>query len=377
MSLDHLSDDDYDRLARLVAGEGDASERAETERWADEDAGRRAALVEMKAAWDIPLPDRSWNVDAAWKKVAAGLPAVDSERTAPARRVAEKVIPIASHRRWWQDGARLMQIAAAAVILVGGALILPRLRGSDASEQATVASLSVATRAGERRTVELPDGSTVVLGVSSSLRTRDGYGQGAREVELDGEAFFTVDHDEARPFRVFVGGTMVEDLGTEFAVRHYAADSAVGGGLRVAVTAGSVSIHRGTGADASVVLEPRDVATVRDSASDIMVLRNVDVSPFTAFASGRLIFTDTPFAEVADELERWYGVEVRVTEPALLDRHLTSEFEGESLDEVLRVIGTALDVRYQRTGNRVEFMTKVGVSAAPQLPSSQLAEGGV
>lgn len=376
MSLEHLSDDDYDRLARYVAGEGDAGERAGTERWAADDAGRQRALVEMQQAWSVPLPAHSWNVDAAWQKVSAGLPSVDAERASPTPRESGKVIPIATHRRWWQDGARLMQVAAAAVILVGGALILPRLRGGDDPRSATVASLAVSTRAGERRTVELPDGSTVVLGVSSSLRTRDGYGVGAREVELDGEALFTVDHDESHPFRVIVGGTMVEDLGTSFAVRHYAADSGKGSALRVAVTAGSVAIHRGTGADTTVVLEPSDMATVRD-ASDIVVSRGVDVSPFTAFASGRLIFTDTPFAEVADELGRWYGVEVKVVEPALLDRHLTSEFEGESLDEVLRVIGTALDVRYQRTGNRVEFMTKVGVSAAPRLPSSQLAEGGV
>lgn len=370
MSLDHLSDDDYDRLARYVAGEGGAIERAETERWIGADAERRAALAELQQAWRMPLPTPAWNVDAAWAKVSAGLPGIEPESGAPAR-----VIPLASRRRWWHDSTRVMQVAATAVILIGGALLLPRLRKGGSDAVTTVAASSVTTRAGERRTVRLPDGSTVVLGVSSTLRTREGYGRGAREVELDGEALFTVQHDAARPFRVFVGGTTVEDLGTSFAIRHYPADAKGEATLRVAVSAGSVAIHRGTSADTSIVLEPRDVATVRD-ASEIRVARNVDVSPFTAFASGRLIFVDAPFAEVVDELRRWYGVEVRVSDATLLERHLTSEFEGESLDEVLRIIGLALDVRFQRSGNRVEFMTKVGVSVAPQLPSSQLAEAG-
>lgn len=376
MPLDRLSDDDYDRLARHVAGEGDASERAETERWADADADRRTALIELRQAWKLPLPDRSWDVDAAWKKVAAGLPGVERERQGVRRSASSGVISIASHRRWWQDGARLMQIAAAAVILIGGALLLPRIRGEGGSSAVTVASTSFSTRAGERRTVKLPDGSTVVLGVSSTLRTVEGYGNGARDVELEGEALFTVGHDEARPFRVHVGGTIVEDLGTSFAIRRYPDDAHGASDLRVAVSAGSVAIHRGTGADTSVVLRPRDVATIR-AASEIAVTRDVDVSPFTAFASGRLIFVDTPFAEVADELQRWYGVEVKVSDSTILERHLTSEFEGESLDEVLRIIGLALDVRYQRSGNRVDFMTKVGVSVAPQPPSTQLAEAGV
>jgi transmembrane sensor len=268
-----------------------------------------------------------------------------------------------------------MQAAAALVILAGGALILPRLRGGDRSASGTVAAAEYTTAAGERRTVRLPDGSTVALGVSSTLRTRSGYGDGAREVELTGEALFTVDHDEARPFRVHVGGTVVEDLGTEFAIRSYAAGPGASAELRVAVSAGSVAVRRGTSADTAVVLQPRDVATL-DTAGALAVRRGVDVSPFTAFATGRLIFVDTPFRDVIAELERWYGVEIRVTDAAMLDRLYTATFERETLDAVLRTIALSLDVRFERNGNEVEFMPKVGVTSLPQLPPSQLAEAG-
>ncbi|MEP7381024.1 MAG: FecR domain-containing protein [Gemmatimonadota bacterium] len=370
MPLDHLSDDDYDRLARYIAGEGKTVERAETERWAAADAERCAALLAIQLAWRTPSADPGWNLDAAWTKVSAELP-----RIALGDDLGAPILSIAIRRRWWHDTARVMQVAATAIVIIGGALLLPQLRPDGGSVVATVAASTYSTRSGERRTVRLPDGSTVILGVSSTLRTREGYGSGAREVELDGEALFTVEHDAGRPFRVFAGGTMIEDLGTAFAIRRYPADARGAATLRVAVSAGSVAIHRGTSADTTIVLKPREVATVRD-ANVVTVRRDVDVAPFTAFASGRLIFVDTPFADVAEELRRWYGVEVRVTDDALLDRHLTSEFQGESLDEVLRIIGLALDLRFTRSGNRVDFMAKVGVTVAPQLPSEQLAEAG-
>lgn len=367
MSIDLLSDDDYDRLARYVSGEAPAVERSETERWFGGDVARRAALEAMQLAWRTPADDPIWNVDAAWRSLSAGL---STSATLP--KLATDVVDIGSKRRWWHDTARVMQVAAAAVVMVGGSLWLAKERtdGGIGMTNST-APVIASTGSGERRSILLPDGSRATLGVSSTLRARPGYSSGAREVELEGEALFTVRHDAAHPFRVIVRETVVEDLGTEFAVRGYAATRSI----RVAVASGSVAVRRGSTADTAVLLSPRDVATV-GSSGEIAVTRGVDVSRFTAFAAGRLVFIDTPFAEVASELRRWYDVDVSVTDSSLLDRHLTSTFEGESLDEVLRIIGLSLNWRYVRDGNRVEFMDKAGVSVAPQLPTKSLAEAG-
>lgn len=371
-----LSDDDFDRLARLLAGEGDAHERAETERWAALDPARAAALEAMRVAWRTPLPEFRVDVNAAWGSLSSRIRHAEGAR--PRLVVSRGGSGAGTKPRWWRDGARLFQVAAAAVVLIGGALVLPRLRSAgDVPEAGMLAAASsVTTSAGERRTLRLPDGSLVTLGVSSTLRAREGYGEGPREVELTGEAFFTVTHDEAHPFRVIVNGTVVEDLGTEFAVRSYGTSAPI----RVAVASGSVAVRRGTTADTAVVLSPRDVATIAGSG-EVAVQRGVNVEPFTAFASGRLIFTDAPLSDVADELVRWYGVEVRIADRALLERHLTSTFEGESLDEVLRIIGMTLDVRYSRNGNAVEFSEKPRTSSHPSsppsaAPSTMLAEAG-
>ena len=369
MDFNLLSDDDYERLARYVSGEASAHERTEIERWVADVAERRSALDALQAAWTATAAAPEWNVERAWARVSSRL------HEAPVSpQIVANVVSIASRRDWWRGTDRLMQFAAAAVLLVGGALLYPKLRGATpvGTSAGTTAGttpvpgteVAITTAAGQRRMIDLPDGSRVTLGVASSLRARPGYGNGVREVELTGEAMFVVTHDESRPFRVYVGSSVVEDLGTEFAIRAYAGEPA----LRVAVAAGSVSVRRGISSASPVRLSPRDVATVRDTGS-IGVTHDVDVAKFTAFASGRLIFVDTPLSDVASDLSRWYGVEVRITDTSLLGRHLTSTFEAESLDEVLRIIGLALDVKYLRNGQAVEFSGSGAMSgAAPPRP---------
>ena len=251
----------------------------------------------------------------------------------------------------------------------------PKMRQGIGAEGSVGAGATTAFRtvAGQRRSIDLPDGSRVTLAATSSLRTLPNYGSGAREVELTGEAMFSVTHDEARPFRVHVGSTIVEDLGTEFAVRAVAGEASI----RIAVAAGSVAV-RGESLS-PVVLTPRDVALVSQlgsGADTVVVSHDVDVNRFTAFSLGRLMFVDTPLSQVAIDLSRWYGVTVRITDTALLDRHLTSTFEAETLDEVLRIIGIALDVKYLRDGQSVEFNGSGAISGGSPSPPSSRREAG-
>ena len=52
------------------------------------------------------------------------------------------------------------------------------------------------------------------------------------------------------------------------------------------------------------------------------------------------------------------------------------EFERETLDEVLRIIGMSLDVRFVRDGNRVEFTGSGFSSTPPSSDAPALVEAG-
>src|SRR5690606_32688824 len=109
-----------------------------------------------------------------------------------------------------------LQAAAVLLVLAAGFLLFGRLGGGGAP---VAAAQRHTTGVGEVASVALPDGSRVLLGPASELVVAGGYGAADRGVELRGEAYFEVDHDEARPFRVRVGDALVTDLGTVFTIR--------------------------------------------------------------------------------------------------------------------------------------------------------------
>ena len=173
-----------------------------------------------------------------------------------------------------------------------------------------------------------------------------------REVALVGEAYFVVTHDALRPFTVRAGGAVIRDIGTEFSVR-----SDGRGLVRVVVREGSVQLSHPRD---SVVLSPRDSVVlsrgdVGTIASDgrLSASRGAATDDDLAWTRGQLVFKDASVAELGADLRRWYGVELRVTDSALLRRHFTGSFVDESPSRVLDVIAIALGARAERRGDTV------------------------
>jgi ferric-dicitrate binding protein FerR (iron transport regulator) len=361
---DHL---DWDRLARYVSGESGATERADVERWAAGSDANRAMLESLKRRWNAASDGTSWNVDAAWSRLAPRLRDV---------KVEPGVIDLDSRRATrpsWIGPARVGLMAAAAVLLVAVAV---RMRAVDSAPAGATALTSpeMRTGIGEQRTIDLADGTQVMLGATSTLRMGAGFGESTREVFLEGQAFLRVRHDSTRPFVVNAGGTRATDLGTAFEVRAYPNE-----GVRVAVTEGMVEVRRDTGMLDSAVLQPGDVAELPESGATV-VRRQQNVERLLGWTRGELVFEDTPLSEVARDLERWYDVQVRIDDTAVGALHLSTQFRiGESLDVILEVIEGTLSsrgVRAERTGNVVTFRSGPPTPTAnPSAPRGRVEAG--
>ena len=371
---------DWERLARYVSGEATPAERGEVERWAAANPEHRTLLDSLAGRWNASRSPDTWDVDGAWSRLAPRL----AEPAAPVRtpdRSDSAVIPINSRRTRWV-ASRLVPLAAAAVLVAGVALVWQRIVTGPRPDPvvATLAANSgiTSTAVGERRTIDLPDGSRVVLGTASTLRVDTAFGRASRHVYLEGQAFFRVTHDSARPFVVHASGTLAEDLGTEFDVRAYPGDSVV----RVAVVEGAVAVRRAQDADSVALLRPRDVARIaaRDGGAPV-VLRDQNVERLVAWTTGEPFFDNATVAEVAEELERWYDVEVRVTSEAVANLRYTGplNMRADGLDEVLRVLDLALDERasIERQGRVVTFAPRSGVgrSLVPPRSSGRVEAG--
>ena len=64
----------------------------------------------------------------------------------------------------------------------------------------------------------LPDQSMIQLYNNSKIEKQSNFNEKDRVIELDGNAFFNIHHDETRPFKVFFGDNQLTVLGTSFTV---------------------------------------------------------------------------------------------------------------------------------------------------------------
>jgi transmembrane sensor len=204
----------------------------------------------------------------------------------------------------------------------------------------------LATGVGIRDSLTLKDGTRVILGPLSSVKIAAGYGASTREVEIRGDAWFDVTHDEKKPFTVRAGDATIVDVGTRFAVR-----SDAGSGIAVSVTEGSVSLHgANVSAAQAVILQAGDNGLLGKDGH-IVTSRGTVNEDDVAWMSGKLVFREAPVTEVISSVRRWYGIELQVSDSALVNRHITATFRGEAPEKMLEVLGLVLGADIERHGD--------------------------
>lgn len=219
-------------------------------------------------------------------------------------------------------------LALAAVALLGGGLywLDPAYR----SEQ-------YASAVGERRGIQLADGSRIDLNaatridVSWHLRSR-------RVVLHDGQALFAVAPASYRPFEVQAGDTHIRVVGTVFDVRKNA-DTVV-----VSVLEGRVRV--GTSQRTPTLLGAAEgIASVH---GELGPARHIDPQAATAWRSGRLVFERTPLAEALRDIQRYRDAPIRLHGERLAGLELSGVFDSARIDQLLDLLPTVLPLSLTR-----------------------------
>lgn len=372
---------DDDLLARYVAGECSQEEVASVLQWAGTDAEREARIARARALSDaVESLDARWDVDRAWARAQSVMRSTEPEtrlnQAAPSLDDPdldlEPVAVFPGPRVRWRATTRPTRTpafaAAACLVLVAG---IAAWRVLDARHAFTSSPESIVTGPRQRVSVQLRDGSHVILGPESHLVETAQFGTGTREVTLEGAAYFDVVHDPARPFVVIARNLRIRDLGTRFAVDAYAKNPSVpnssnGTFTRVAVAAGSVALEpvgrdtmrrapsteAGPATAASIVLGAGSVGRM-DPDGRISVDRPTNLSQYVSWTSGTLTLDDVPLSEAVGRLEHWYGVTIELADPALACRHITAAFHDEPLTDALDELGLALHLRHIESGGSV------------------------
>ncbi len=237
-------------------------------------------------------------------------------------------------------------------LLMGGAILWSLNHISDYTIYSTAF--------GENAKFMLPDSSEVALHGNTSLRFSKNWLPGKdREVWLDGEAYFSVLHNEKNDrFIVYLNnGVQLEVLGTEFNVISRKELNRVvlsSGALKMNLSSASPSIPSdGT----SVTIKPGEMIEYGNKPV-VYTKKTVNPELYTAWKDNRFLFDDTTLAEIAIQLETNYGYKVQIKDKDLASRKLTGEIETDDPETLLYALATSFNIGIQKDNKELTFYSK-------------------
>jgi ferric-dicitrate binding protein FerR (iron transport regulator) len=244
--------------------------------------------------------------------------------------------------------------AAATVAVVAGVLLFlygGRKNAGNVLAAKVADSVTIHTARGERRTVQLPDGSQLVLNSASQLAYVPAeFAGNARNIYLSGEGFITVAADAKRPFTVISPLTKVQVLGTSFNVQAYAEDTAAW----VTVEEGKVALTL-LPANSSVTLSAGEQGIAGYSLGAAPYRRNVYAGSYAAWRHNQLVVQDKSLAETAQVLQRWFNKKVVIDNAALRQERFTGGFSNPQPEQVLKAIAFVIKCRYSITDKEIRL----------------------
>lgn len=285
-----------------------------------DDADLRRRFEDWRAA--SPLHEEAWGLTQRASDLAAQvLPAFAHEwRPQAAKDIAPVARPHRTRRRWFVPAVSLA--LAAAIAFVAAPAVLLRLHADHVSDTAEI------------RSVVLEDGSEVTLAPGSAIAVS--FRPAERQVDLlKGEAFFTVQPDSARPFRVVAGEVEAAVLGTRFDVR---LDQRA---VLVAVEEGTVRVTSVVGKE---ILKAGQ--SLRIDGGGMRASDSPDLA--SAWRRGQLYVQNRPLGEAIDTLRRYFAGSIVIADPVLADRPTTGVFNLADPEAALRGMAQAHGAKVRR-----------------------------
>jgi transmembrane sensor len=304
-------------VARLDAPDCDAGERSTFEDWLAQSPSHLQAWVQADA------------LHAA----AAGLAGDDLVRAAArkARRDAKDVFASRSGLRAWGWAA------AAGVAVAVGALAWRMQPQVPPLEQ------HYATAVGEQRTIELADGTALLLDTGTAVTVR--LGERQREVDVGKGRVQLVVGDDPRPFLVHAGTATIRDIGTTFQVQRDA------GAVHVGLIEGAVvvSTPASPGKVESVQLAPGEQVSVQPSARFAPV-QAFDIAVAEGWAQGELVFKEHRLDTLLAEANRYSRTQLTLADPALAEITVSGVFRAGNQDALVSALERGWGLHGQRVG---------------------------
>lgn len=202
----------------------------------------------------------------------------------------------------------------------------------------------VETPPGVMKKVRLTDGSIVYLFPGSAVQIPADYDEQQRIVKVTGRAFFEVEGNSAKVFRVEAGQLNTTVLGTSFEVQQQGANAVV------AVRTGKVRVQYGSRRLSDV---EAGIRLVYDTIK--ADLRSEKLSGIESFnwTSGILSFHQVPLSDVCKGISDWFNIKIVIRQQQLGVRKITINLSGQSLETAMQILTQTVGCRYRKEGEHI------------------------
>lgn len=293
-------------LQRYIEGNSSQQEKEDIAKWLDADEKNMEEFLQLRTFYDITI----------WNKYQE----------------SEDVFNIPFKKRIRTKKIILEFSKIAAIFLVAFCSYYFLIPQKKQLEDLTLAAQSIYVPEGQRSEVVLSDGTKVWLNARSSLTFPKHFKDTARIVELSGEAYFDVTHDEARKFIVKTKDYNIKVLGTEFNVIAYAEKNI----FETSLIQGSVEVSSKLSED-RIILTPNERVYLTNDGK----LATTEIVNYDQFLwkKGIMALENEPVKDILEKLEYYYDVKITMKNNEILTSRYTGKFWiKDGVEQVLRVL---------------------------------------
>lgn len=334
---------DWEILNRYISGESNSADDIYIREWAEGDEERHAFINALLDNFNRSDENNHEYQDAQsmWARHLAArgrtsdnLNVVDADTSV--NRWSKRFITPQRQGSW----KRAIALVFTAVVLAIAGIKSVTDSSSSHAEYGMNGAREIVTAAGQRSTLELTDGSQLVIAPSSKVRVSKTFGQDTRTIEVEGEVFVTAAPNAEVPFIVIADNVITRVLGTSFSVRKYSEDEQV----RVVVLDGRVSVGDAIAGAGDVAVAGAGLATTVTSIPD--------AESIIGWTSGVLSYRNAPVDSVILELNRAYGIQISVNASELLYHRINADFNNQNVDSMLEDLSMAIGAGVSRMGSK-------------------------
>ncbi|MFA6923935.1 MAG: FecR domain-containing protein [Bacteroidales bacterium] len=327
-----------DLLAKYFSGEANTEEMLLLSDWLNSDVNNKKTFEEYQKTWfaiEKNKIETKLDVEDEWLKVKSKISKETKEET-PVYRLA----PVEAQSK--NIFVKVLRIAAVILLLCVSTYFIYNYLNKPKYETLIAQVETIKNK--------LPDGSEITLNANSTIEYPKKFAGNKRVIKLKGEAYFNVTHDKTKPFIVSTDDINIEVLGTSF----YVNTNGANGKVEVVLTEGRVAIYYKNNISEKIILASGEKAEISKTEETITKSVNNDEN-YMAFKTKKIIFNNTSLKELVKTLNKVYHSDIIIKNNKLSDCTVNVSFDNQSLESVLNVLKSTLDIKIKTNGSKIEI----------------------